>query len=313
MERLDWSLNDLGLFAAVVSHGGFSPAARAMGIPKSRLSRRIAALEDELGVRLVERSNRRFKVTEIGQDVYRHAQAALSEAAAVNEVVARVKAEPQGLVRISSPHGLDRLLAVGAPGFLAKYPKVRLQFVVTNRRVDLIEEGIDLAIRMRQHLDSDADLQVKIIGRTGALLVASPKFVAAHGSPTHPAEIAQFPTIGLTERLGADQWVLTSEAGESSIVVHEPRLSAMSFSFLMQAALQDLGITLLPEHVCRDLLQSGELVRILPEWHLGAGMIHMVFPSRRSLLPSVRAAIDYFSRVLKPNSPAWASEDALRP
>ena len=109
-------LNDLSFFAAVVANGGFSAAARALGVPKSRLSRRVAALEAQLGVRLVERSTRRFKVTEVGQDVYRHARAALSEAEAIEDVAARLKVEPQGLVRVSCPQGVDRLLARGSAG-----------------------------------------------------------------------------------------------------------------------------------------------------------------------------------------------------
>src|SRR6516162_8924189 len=115
-------LNDLSFFAAVVSHGGFSAASRALGLPKSRISRRVAGLEGQLGVRLLERSTRRFKVTEVGQDVYRHARAALAEAEAVEEVVARLKAEPQGLVRVSCPLNADRLIGSALPGFLAAHP-----------------------------------------------------------------------------------------------------------------------------------------------------------------------------------------------
>src|ERR1700741_3207375 len=126
-------LNDLSLFAAVVSNGGFSAAARALDTPKSRVSRRVAALEQQLGVRLVERSTRRFKVTEVGQDVYRHARAALCEAealgggGAIQGAVLRLRAEPQGLVRISCPIGLDRLLAAQLPRFLVRYPRLRVQ------------------------------------------------------------------------------------------------------------------------------------------------------------------------------------------
>ena len=132
-------LNDLSFFAAVVSNGGISAASRALGLPKSRISRRVTALEDQLGVRLLERSTRRFKITEAGEDVYRHARAALSEAEAIDEAVSRLKAEPQGLVRVACPLGIDRLLAASLQDFLAEHRKLRLQFVVTNRRVAVIE------------------------------------------------------------------------------------------------------------------------------------------------------------------------------
>jgi DNA-binding transcriptional LysR family regulator len=305
-------LNDLNFFAAVVANGGISAASRALGLPKSRISRRVTALEDQLGVRLLERSTRRFKITEAGEDVYRHARAALSEAEAIDEAVSRLKAEPQGLVRVSCPLGIDRLLAATLQDFLTRHPKLRLQFVVTNRRVDVIEDGIDIAIRIRERLDSDADLQVKIVGRTHAILVASPAFVAAQGQPATPSEIAHFQTVGLTDRAAPDRWRLSNDAGDEVEVAHEPRLASSSFTILRQAALDGVGVALLPERVCRGLLESGDLVHILPAWRLWEGTLHLVFTSRRGLLPGVRATIDFLSQVLRPSSPVWESEDAIR-
>jgi DNA-binding transcriptional LysR family regulator len=305
-------LNDLNFFAAVVANGGISAASRALGLPKSRISRRVTALEDQLGVRLLERSTRRFKITEAGEDVYRHARAALSEAEAIDEAVSRLKAEPQGLVRVSCPLGIDRLLAATLRDFLAQHPKLRLQFVVTNRRVDVIEDGIDIAIRIRERFDSDADLQVKIVGRTHAILVASPAFVAAQGQPATPSEIANFATVGLTDRATPDRWRLSNGSGNEVEVAHEPRLASSSFTILRQAALDGVGVALLPERVCRGLLESGDLVHILPDWRLWEGTLHLVFTSRRGLLPGVRTTIDFLSQVLRPSSPVWESEDAIR-
>jgi DNA-binding transcriptional LysR family regulator len=302
-------LNDLALFAAVVANGGFSAAARSLGVPKSRISRRVAALEGELGVRLVERTTRRFKVTEVGQDVFRHAQAVLSEAEAIDEVVARLKAEPQGLVRISCPIGADRLLADALPEFLARHPRLRLQVMVTNRRVDLIEEGFDVAVRVRQQLDTDADLQLKVLGHSGVILVASPAFLAAYGHPEHPSGLSAYPTLGHTDRPGRDRWVLANSAGETIEVTHEPRLSATSFAILRQAAAHGVGVAALPDDVCAVQIESGELVRILPDWETPRGVVHLVFASRRGLLPSVRAVIDFLADALHPLSPAWKYAD----
>jgi DNA-binding transcriptional LysR family regulator len=298
-------LNDLQYFVAVVDAGGFSAAARSTGAAKSQLSRRVTALETELGVRLVERSSRRFKVTDVGQDVYRHARAALSEADAINTIVSRLKAEPQGLVRVSCPQGADRLLAAGLPTFLARHPRLRVQVVVTNRRVDLIEEGVDVAIRIRARLDTDADLQVKILRRTEVLLVASPAFVEAHGQPQDPADVSRYPTISLSEQPGPDRWTLVNAAGEEAVVVHEPRLSASAFPILRQAALDSLGLAMIPEYACRELLAEGRLVRVLPDWNQPAGILHLVFTSRRGLLPSVRAVIDFVAEALDAQSEAW--------
>ncbi|MBV8683926.1 MAG: LysR family transcriptional regulator, partial [Caulobacteraceae bacterium] len=271
--------------------------------------RRVAALESELGVRLVERSSRRFKVTEVGQDVYRHARAALSEADAIDEVVTRLKAEPQGLVRMSCPQGMDRLLANALPKFLTKHPRLRVQVIVSNRRVDLIEEGVDVAIRVRNRLDTDADLQVRILGRPAIMLVASPEFIREHGEPTTPDEVVKFPTISLTDQPGLDRWTLLNDAGEETVIVHEPRLSASTFPILRQAAVDGLGLALIPEYGCRELVDSGRLVHVLPEWNWPAGILHMVFTSRRGLLPSVRAVIDFAAQVLKPGGVGW--EEAL--
>jgi DNA-binding transcriptional LysR family regulator len=299
-------LNDLNFFAAVVANGGISAAARALALPKSRVSRRIAALEARLGVRLVERSTRRFKVTEVGQDVYRHARAAICEAEAIEEVAARRKAEPQGLVRISCPVGVDRQISACLPHFLAQHPRLRAQVIVSNRRVDLIEESVDVAIRVRDKLDTDADLQVRIISRNSLIPLASPAFVVAHGQPAAPEDIPAFPTLALRDQPGLDRWVLINAAGERAEILHEPRLSASTFPILVEAAVAGLGLALLPENQAGEAMEQGQLVRILPEWAAPQGILHLVFTSRRGLLPGVRATIDFLAEALGPRSPAWA-------
>jgi DNA-binding transcriptional LysR family regulator len=304
-------LNDLSFFAAVVANGGFSAASRALAVPKSRISRRVAALEGRLGVRLLERSTRRFNVTEVGQDIYRHARAALAEAEAIEEVAARLKAEPQGLVRVSCPQGADRLLTTCLPAFLMRHPKLRVQVIVSNRRVDLIEEGIDVAVRVREKLDTDADLQVKIIGRANSMLVASPAFLDAHGRPAEPSEIASYPTLSQTERPGLDRWTLVDDAGAAAVVVHEPRLSASESSILREAAIAGAGVAFLAEYSCREPLAEGRLERVLPAWAGREGILHLVFTSRRGLLPGVRAAIDFLAQILDPRSLAW--QEAAEP
>lgn len=295
-------LNNLSLFAAVVANGGFSAASRVVGAPKSRISRRVTALEDQLGVRLLERSSRRVKVTAVGHEVYRHARAALAEAEAIDDTVSRLKAEPQGLVRFSAPPGIDRLLGVALPAFLRSHPKLRLQMVVTDRRIDLIEEGVDIAIRIRDRLDSDADLQVKILGQMGAALVASPDFVAQHGTPQVPADLPNFATISMAERTGPERWVLIDQSGSAVEIAHEPRLSVGAFSIVRQAVLEGAGIAMLPDDACRESIESGDLVRVLPAWTVPQGILHLVFTSRRGLLLGVRAVIDFLAETLNARS-----------
>ena len=293
-------LNDLSFFAAVVSHGGFSAAARALNLPKSRISRRVSALENQLGVRLIERSTRHFNVTEVGRDVYRHARAAIAEADSIEEVAHRLKGEPQGLVRLSVPQGTEQAIAPGLGKLLARYPRLRVQLIVLNRRVDLIEEGVDIAVRVRPALDTDQDLQVKIIGRTYRVVVASPAFLSANPMPATPQDLSSLPTISHTERPGLDRWSLFDAGQHEEVVPHEPRLAASEHSTLMRATLDGVGASFLPELFCRDRLRDGTLVRVLPEWSGREEISHIVFTSRRGLLPGVRAVIDFAAEALDP-------------
>ena len=185
-------LNDLYYFAMVVEHGGFAAAERALGIPKSRLSRRISQLEGDMGVRLLQRSTRRFAVTDVGMSVYRHAQTMLTEAQAAREVVDRLSAEPRGVVRVSVPVSMaQQQFPKLLPEFMALHPKVRVQMIVSNRRVDVINEGVDVAIRVRSKLDEDGSLVMRSFGQIQELLVASPNYLDRAGRPRTPEELAE--------------------------------------------------------------------------------------------------------------------------
>jgi DNA-binding transcriptional LysR family regulator len=290
--------NDLQFFAAVVLNHGFSAAARVLGVPKSRVSRRVALLEDRLGVRLLDRTTRGLGLTQVGQQVFEHARAAVIEAEAAEEAALRMQAEPRGLVRLSCPLGLQDVIAGPLPGFLAAHPQLRVQCIATNRRVDLVHEGVDVAIRVRERLDTDADLQVKRIGVSRRILVASPNLLAKGGAPVSPADLANFPILHQEEQSGGT-WRLTSEDGDIGSVVVEPRLATGSFDVLIAAACQGAGIALLPARSCQEALFSGALVRVLPKWSGTDGILHLVFASRRGMLPGVRAVIDFAAAALK--------------
>src|SRR3984957_884791 len=171
-------LNDLRFFAEVVEQNGFSAAARKLGMPRSRLSRRIGLLEENLGVRLVQRSTRSFAITEIGQEFYRHCAAMVVEAEAAQEAIQRVRAEPQGVVRVSCPSSLIYFrIGEMIERFMAKYPKVEVHLESTNRRVDVIREGFDMAIRVRFPPLDDSDLVIRKLAASPQRLVASPSVV----------------------------------------------------------------------------------------------------------------------------------------
>jgi len=290
--------NDLQFFAAVVQHHGFSAASRALRVPKSRISRRVAVLEERLGVRLLDRTTRGLSLTHVGQQVFEHAHAAVIEAEAAEEVALQMQAEPRGLVRMTCPLGLQSAIAAPLSDFLAAHPLLRLQCIVTNRRVDLVHEGIDVAIRVRERLDTDADLQMKRIGLSRRILVASPMLLAKEGRPATPEDLGKF-SILHQEDQGGSTWQLTSESGEVRTVAFEPRLATGSFDILMAAAYQGAGIALLPATHCQAGLASGTLVRVLPEWSGTDGILHLVFASRRGMLPSVRAVIDFAAAALR--------------
>ena len=289
-------LNDLYYFAMVVEHQGYAAAERALGIPKSRLSRRIAQLETDLGVRLLQRSTRRFAVTEVGQSVYRHAQSMLSEAQSAREVVDRLSAEPRGLVRVSAPvalaqNQLSRLL----PDFLAAHPKVRIQLHASNRRVDVINEGFDIALRVRSHLGDDGSLVMRSFGQIQELLVASPAFLKREGRPTQPQQLRDLATLSMSEDEGRQRWELQGPGDVVEKVDIQPRLMCSDFPTLAQAAAAGLGIALLPETICAEAVRTGALEVVLPDWRLPQGICHAVFPSRRGLLPAVRLFIDFLA------------------
>src|ERR1700747_2464739 len=175
--------NNLYFFAKVVDCGSYTAAAKALGLQTSKLSRRIAALEGELGVRLINRTTRRLSLTEAGKTFHRHCLALLDEAQAAKDAMSQLLGSPQGLVRISCPTGLlQGGVADVIARFLATHPRVRVALDATNRRV-VVDEGLDIAMRVRKPPLEDSDLAMRIFGPDEMILVASPEFIAAHGEP----------------------------------------------------------------------------------------------------------------------------------
>jgi DNA-binding transcriptional LysR family regulator len=289
------ALDDFFYFAKVVEHGGYARASRALGIPKSRLSRHVAALESRLAVRLVNRSTRRFAVTEMGHEVQRHAVAMVAEADAAMEAVELARAEPRGLIRVSCPVAIAQTaMVVVIPEFLARYPSVRIQLHASNRRVDVINEGFDLALRVRAKPSGEDGLIMRVFEESSEVLVASRAYLEQAGEMTRPEQLAQHPTLGFAPESERQTWELLGPGGTVK-VEHSPRLVCHDFVLLRAAALQGLGIALLPESIVRADLKEGRLERVLVDWTLPVGIVHVVFPSRRGQLPAVRALIDFLA------------------
>jgi DNA-binding transcriptional LysR family regulator len=284
---------DMVLFASVVREGSFTRAALALGLTKQAVSERIARLEGRLGVRLLERTTRRLRVTDEGA-VYEERCAAIAALIeeANNEVLAR-RVEPIGLLRVSAPalYG-RRFLAPVIADILLRYPRMRLQVVLADRRVDLVEEGFDLAIRVGA-LD-DSSFTARKLGDGYVYLVASPRLLTKRGAPVRET-LAELPAIGLRP---VDTWSLGGER-----IKVRPALVVNDLEVACEAAIAGVGIALLPSIVCRNALLDGRLEALLGREPTASIPVHVVFPSRRYLPPKVRVFLDALSTLIEPMAP----------
>lgn len=288
-------LNDFEYFVQVVKHGGFSAAARATGLQKSLLSRRIRLLEDRLHTRLIQRSPRHFSVTETGHRFYEHCVAMLAEADTAERSVAQLQTEPCGVIRLSCPVALLNFqFGTLVARFMQRYPAVTVHLDSTNRRVDVLKEGLDLAIRVRFPPLPSSDLVMRTLDTSTQCLIASPALVP-HPLAS-PADLTAFPSLDLHTTPGAHSWLLESQDGQTATVFHEPRLVTDDMAVLREAALTGTGIVQLPTIMIWQDIEAGRLVRVIPGWSPRAGIVHAVFPSRRGLVPAVRALLDFLAQ-----------------
>ncbi len=294
-------LNDAFYFVQVVEKGGFSAASRALNVPKSRLSRRVRQLEDDLGVRLLQRTSRVVTTTDIGEEYYRHAQGALTRFKAAETAVRRRANRIEGAVTVSCSVGmaqfaLDRII----PRFLQENPRVTVVQRASNRMEDLVKDGIDVAIR--GHMDTLPDsslIQVKL-AKLEWHLFCSPKYLESLSSPDEPSRLADHPALVLGRPEDVHQWLLTDLNGQSASVPCRVRLASDDMTTLKRTAISSLGITALPSYVCVPEVEAGSLVRVLPGWTAGCPQISLLMPSRQGLLPVVEAFIDCLKRELPP-------------
>ena len=287
-------LNDLALFAAVVKHKGFSAAARVLDIPKSKLSKHVARLEQQLGVRLLERSTRKLRVTEIGQTFYERCETILSGVEAAEAVIAAARSEPAGIVRLACPIGFTPIIANILPAFHRRHPGVRLLITTTNRRIDLVEERIDIALRARDQLDTDNQLIVRKLGEGRRYLAASPVLLSRLGDISIDT-LGSMPTLSMNEEQASDMWQLNHGDGTKRDIVHRPIIGCSDFNILERAAIEGVGIALLPHHLCGRAFRTGVLVPVLPDWSSNDTIVHLVFTSRHGILPAVRVLIDFLA------------------
>ncbi len=287
-------LNDMVYFTEIVGQGGFAAAGRSLGMPKSKLSRRLADLEERLGVRLLQRTTRQLKLTEVGDTFYRHCLAMRDQAEAAEQAVAQIQGEPRGTVRVACPVTLAQsTLSVVLPEFMARYPLVKIDMRVSNRAVDVVEEGFDLALRVRTTLEDSATLVVKNFGKSYTRLVASPAQLARQGRPKKVEDLARMDTLDMSARNGRSRWHLVGPDGQSHVLAHQPRAAVDDLLTLKFLILQGIGMCFLPDYLCESELRDGQLELVLPGWAPPAGVLHAVFPSRRGMVPAVRSFLDF--------------------
>lgn len=292
-------LDDFYCFAMVVEHGGFSAAERATDIPKSKLSRRVHNLEERLGVRLIQRSSRHFAVTDIGMNVYRHAQVMMTAAQAAHDLVDHLSIQPRGVIKMSLPVSIaQNEIAKILPEFLKTYPEIKVQLIVSNRRVDIINEGIDIALRVRSNLDDDPTLVLRKFEKIEQHLFASQAYLNQYGDLKQPEDLSEHRILSMVDEHLDQHIVVHDEDNHQKKIKVNPVVMGSDLMMLAQLARQNCGIALLPDTIAQDYIESGELVPVLPNWKAPHGILHAVYPSRRGQLPAVRVLIDYLVKQL---------------
>ena len=276
------SFDDYYYFYLVVKYGGFSAASDASNITKSKLSRRILDLESKFNVTLIQRSTRHFKVTPLGQELYEECIKVIQQVECATNVLMKQKSEPRGLVKISCPSVMMRYQVRSLlNGFLKQYPEVSVELELTSRRVDVLHDDIDLAIRTNFQSNEDSSIVVRDVVKTTHCLVASPEILQGR-SIEFPTDLNHYPTIILGTQKSHYQWNLHHlDKNEQMMIPLEPRVKSNDLAGVYYAALDGLGIADLPFLTVEKDIQEGRLIHILPEWCSNVGMIQVVYSSRK--------------------------------
>lgn len=299
-------LNSLLIFAKVVEANSFSEAARRLGLPVSTVSRRVAELEDELGVRLLERSTRCLRLTELGHEVYEHAQRTTEISEAVNDIVSNQQTDVTGVLRLSTPPSIsDSMIAPLIGAFQASYPNVRVHIFVTERYVDLISEGVDVAFRLGDLKDSNLVARKVLTYRHQ--LVASPDYLEQTDPPQCPQDLLQHKLFAFGNHQGTSSWELFHINGtDKQIVTFQPYVSINEFFGLSSLLISGGGIGVLPPIVQPELVREGRLVEVMPDWRFRTLNLSIVYLGNRHMSRPLRVFKEFATEILPvlfPNLP----------
>lgn len=289
-ERMD--LNSMAVFARVVEENGFTQAALRLGMSKSAVSKHVSQLEDRVGARLLQRTTRRISLTDVGAAFYERCARILAEAEEAELAVSRLQSAPRGTLRISAPMSFGRShLAPAVAEFLCMYKELRIDMELSDRVVDLVDEGYDLAVRIARLTDSS--LIARRLCPAPRVTCAAPAYLAAHGTPQHPSELASHNCLLYSYLSTGDTWHFPTAAG-SDVAVHVTgSFRANNGDVLLEGAIAGLGIAAAPAFMAGPALADGRLVEILTDYRDEGAAVHAVYPHNRHLSVKVRAFIDF--------------------
>lgn len=305
-------MTDIGaipVFVAVAESGGFAPAARRLGVTKSAVSKRIGALETHLGTQLFHRSTRSISLTEAGETYLAHAAQALGSAQEAEDAVTALQSHPVGHLRISAPMSFGRLhVAPLLTEFLKAYPGITLDMTMDDRITDLVEAGLDMALRAGTLRDSA--LIARRLAPIRSILVAAPKYVTKFGNPQHPEELLTHNCLHYAYSLDPREWHLVGPEGEMHIRT-KGSLRVNNSEALCTALIDGLGVGRLPTFIAGAHLAAGRLVHILPEYGFPEQALYAVFPERRHMPMKVRTLVDFLVDKIDKEKPFWDIEAGL--
>ena len=283
--------NAMALYVKVVENNSFSRTAQRENVPVSTVSRKISELEKALGVRLLERSTRKLRMTEIGQDYYERCRRGLEEFETANLLVRDSQAEVSGRLRLSVPPSLSEMVIIPLiAAFQARYPQAIVNCLVTDRHVNHIEDGIDISLRVGELKDSS--LVARRLLRYRSVLVATPGYLARAGAPNHPNELPLHALVAFSRWESAVTWELEKN-GETYKVNVQPRIAINDYTGVQSAVISGLGISEIPSVLCGQDIQDGRLLEVMPDWHFSSVTLFAIYPSNRNLSRLIRVFKDF--------------------
>lgn len=293
--RIQADLNDIAILVRVVQAKSFSAVARERGVPVSTISRRIARLEGIVGARLIERTTRRLRLTDMGRVYFDHAERAVDELAIGTQRLHELREEPRGRVRVTAPFGLGPAIAGSLQSYLAEHPAVNVELDLSERHVDLVAEGFDIAIRTGQV--DETDFVARELGRSPRRLYASPAYLTRHSAPRRLLDLRTRDCVATRTSESGTTWTLFRD-GRRQRVSFVPRLFVNELSAAKQATIAGVGIGLLPSVMSEPEVESGSLVQVLREYEGETVGVHLLYRARRSLSAAVRTCVDHLLQAM---------------